>query len=169
MLEAQSALGTTPPFEGEGISIAEISGFTLTQIAGEEKDLKKALGQLPVFGIAVEQDGHVLFRVGPSQIWVVGEVVPVKNCFVTPLSSGRSVLKIEGARARELLSACAAIDFSADVMVQGRVAMTGIHHTPVLIHCTGENDFQLYVMRSFALSVWEWLCDVAKGWEASRL
>ncbi len=39
--------------------------------------------------------------------------------------------------------------------------MTGIHHTPVLIHCTGENSFHIYALRTFALSLWEWLVDAA--------
>ncbi len=164
MLEPQSPLGAHAQFEGAGIRIAEIPGVTLTQIAGEEKDLKKALGKLPGFGSALELDGRLLLRVGPSQVWVIGEAPASKTCFLTPLSSGRLVLKVEGIRARELLSACAAVDFSPEAFGAGTVAMTGIHHTPVLIHCADENEFSLYVMRSFAHSVWDWLCDVATGW-----
>ena len=40
-------------------------------------------------------------------------------------------------------------------------AMTGLHHTPVLLHCVSENRFELYAMRTFAFDVWEWLEDAA--------
>jgi heterotetrameric sarcosine oxidase gamma subunit len=39
--------------------------------------------------------------------------------------------------------------------------MTGLHHTPVLLHCTAEQRFELYAMRTFAMNVWEWLEDAA--------
>jgi sarcosine oxidase gamma subunit len=35
----------------------------------------------------------------------------------------------------------------------------------VTIHCIGENSFHIYALRTFALNVWEWLCDVAEGLE----
>ena len=41
------------------------------------------------------------------------------------------------------------------------VALTGIHHTPVLVHRTSEQRYEIYAMRTFALSVWEWLSDAA--------
>jgi sarcosine oxidase gamma subunit len=39
--------------------------------------------------------------------------------------------------------------------------MTGIHHTPALVHCTSENRFEIYALRTFALSVHDWLTDAA--------
>jgi len=40
-------------------------------------------------------------------------------------------------------------------------AMTGIHHTPVLVHCVSDNRFEIYALRTFALSVHDWLTDAA--------
>ena len=45
--------------------------------------------------------------------------------------------------------------------VIGQFALTGIHHTPVLVHRSGEQRYEIYAMRTFALSVWEWLSDAA--------
>jgi heterotetrameric sarcosine oxidase gamma subunit len=163
MLKAISALGGEAAFERDGVRIAEVRGFELTQIAGADKDLAACLGTLPAFGSALERDGRVLFRVAPSQYWVVGHSSEAKGCFLTPLSSGRSRFLVEGAAARDVLASCAAIDFSPDAFRPGSVAMTGIHHTPVLIHCVSENTYHVYAMRSFALSVYEWLCDAAEG------
>lgn len=163
MLDAGSALGDATAFERGDIRIAEAPGFELTQIAGEEKDLKKACGKLPGFGSALEQDGRSFFRVSPSQFWVVGQGLQAKDCHVMPLSSGRTRFLVDGAGARNVLARCAALDFSVQAFKPGSVAMTGIHHTPVLIHCVSESSFHVYAMRSFSLSVWEWLCDAAVG------
>jgi heterotetrameric sarcosine oxidase gamma subunit len=163
MLDATSALGGETAFERDGVRIAEVRGFELTQIAGADKDLAACLGTLPAFGKAVQQEGRVLFRVGPSQYWVVGHLPEAKSCYLIPLSSGRSRFMIEGVQARDVLASCAAIDFSLEAFKPGSVAMTGIHHTPVLIHCVSENTYHVYAMRSFALSVYEWLCDAGEG------
>jgi methylglutamate dehydrogenase subunit D len=163
MLDAASPLGHETAHEGKGLRIAEAPGFELTQIAGEEKDLKKAFGKVPGFGNAVEQDGRTIIRVAPSQVWVLGPVPDAKGCYVTPLSSGRSRFLLEGEGVRGVLASCAAIDFSPEAFAGGRYAMTGIHHTPVLIHCVSDARFHIYVLRSFALSVFEWLCDAAAG------
>ncbi len=166
MLDAASPLGDATVFERGSVRISEAPGFELTQIAGDDKDLKKALGKLPGFGSALEKEGQTVFRVSPAQYWVVGPVPDAKACHVMALSSGRTRFLVEGAGVRDLLARCAAIDFSAEAFKPGSVAMTGIHHTPVLIHCVSENSFHLFVMRSFALSVWEWLADAAMGMDA---
>jgi sarcosine oxidase gamma subunit len=31
----------------------------------------------------------------------------------------------------------------------------------VLVHCAGENRFEIYALRTFALSVYDWLTDAA--------
>jgi methylglutamate dehydrogenase subunit D len=115
-------------------------------------------------GAVVEHDGRALLRVSTKQLWTIGDA-PVANegIYITPLSSGRTRILLEGPKAREVLSACALIDFSPSEFKPGQFVMTGIHHTPVTIHCIGENGFHIYALRTFALNVWEWLCDIAEG------
>ncbi len=43
----------------------------------------------------------------------------------------------------------------------GSVALTGVHHTPILLYRTTENRFEIFAMRTFALTVFEWLSDAA--------
>jgi sarcosine oxidase gamma subunit len=38
----------------------------------------------------------------------------------------------------------------------------------VLIHCTSDDTFHVYALRTFALGVWEWLVDAAEGLSPSR-
>lgn len=158
MLNASSALLSAKPYVSGQLIIIEAPDFTLTQYAGAEKDLKKALGKLPT-RVGIVQDS--LLRVSPTQIWSLNDPVTAANCFVTPLSSSRTRIEISGAPARNVLAKCAAIDFHKNEFKAGTFAQTGIHHVPVLIHCVAGEIFNLYVLRTFALSIWDHLTDAA--------
>ena len=158
MLKRSSALASGKPFVSALLTISEAPEFMLTQYAGTEKDLKKALGKLPA-KIGIFQDG--LFRISPTQIWSLNEPIAAPNCFVTPLSSSRTRIEISGSPARDVLAKCAAIDFHKNEFKAGTFAQTGIHHVPVFIHCVASEIFHLYVMRTFALSIWDYVTDAA--------
>lgn len=174
MLEARSALTTARPFAGEGLAISEAGDFSLTQLAwfgkSDEKTLKDLLGALPArVGQTAAAEAGTLLRIGPQQLWLLQEgrtaALPLlpSSTLVTPLSSSRSRIAVTGPKARDLLARCAAIDFHASALKPGSFVMTGIHHTPALIHCTGEDSFHVFAMRTFGLAVWEWLTDAATG------
>jgi methylglutamate dehydrogenase subunit D len=165
MLDVRSPLVNMSPANAAETRLSEAPGFVLTQVAGDEKILKKTLGKLPAgVGQAVERDGCTLMLIGPKQLWVLGEVPDkVDGLYLTPLSSGRTRLLLEGARARDVLSSLALIDFDSGSFKPGQFVMTGIHHTPALIHCIGENSFHIYALRTFALNVWEWVEDAMHG------
>jgi heterotetrameric sarcosine oxidase gamma subunit len=158
MLKATSALASAKPYISAQLTIVEAPNFTLTQYAGSDKDLKKALGKLPA-RVGIVQDS--LLRLSPTQIWSLKEAVEAPNCFTTPLSSSRTRIEISGAPAREVLAKCAAIDFHKSEFEPNTFAMTGIHHVPVLIHCAAGEIFHLYVLRTFALSIWDHVSDAA--------
>lgn len=171
MLKERSALATVSVFSASGVSIAEEGGFTLSQVAGFgkafEKDLATAIGKLPAkIGVVQEADGVAVMRIAPQQFWCIGTTALPElptSCLVTPLSSARCRIKVAGEGARTVLSRAAAVDFGAKSFKPGHFVMTGIHHTPVLIHCTSADTFNVYAMRTFALGVWEWLVDAAEG------
>jgi methylglutamate dehydrogenase subunit D len=161
MLDRCSPLDTATPFKSASLRIIEVQDIAITQIAGAEKDVKKVLGRVPSkVGVALVSGKQTIFKVSPTQYWLLnGEVAPTAGCYLTPLSSGRTVIAVEGDPARDLLSKCVPLDFHPSEFKPGTFTMTGIHHTPVLIHCVDENRFELYVLRTFALNIWEWLCD----------
>jgi methylglutamate dehydrogenase subunit D len=167
MLKRSSALETAKPFTGRGLSISEAPDFTLTQYAGSEKELKKALGKIPArLGVAL--DG--LLRLSPSQVIAIdpsnrhsraGGNDGVEGVYVTQLSSSRTRIALEGENARAVLAKLAAIDFHAKQFKADMFVQTSIHHTPALIHCVEQNTFHIYAMRTFALSVWDAVTDAA--------
>jgi methylglutamate dehydrogenase subunit D len=170
MLDARSPLGVLPRFERAGVVLFEAPDFTLTQTAGEEKVLKKALGKLPAkIGIVVESSGRSIMRVGANQFWILGEApAQSEGMYITPLSSGRTRIQLEGPNARKVLASCALIDFEVSMFKAGQFVLTGIHHTPVTIQCIDENTFHIFALRTFVQNVWEWLCDIAEGLDHAR-
>ena len=162
MLKRSSALASAQPVDGTGLSIVEDPNFVLTQYAGTEKVLKKALGKIPArVGVALEQDGRTQVRINPTQIWLIGDLVKSDACIITPLSSSRTRIALDGENARAVLAKLCAVDFHQKHFKPGMFVQTGIHHTPALIHCTNENTFHIYAMRTFALSVWETVADAS--------
>jgi methylglutamate dehydrogenase subunit D len=165
MLEARSPLASISEVSINGIMLSEVPDFTLTQVAGDDKALKKVLGKLPLtVGTAIDHDGRTMLRTASKQIWVLGEAPQTGlGIYLTPLSSARTRFLLKGHRSREVLSACALIDFHFDQFKTGQFVLTGIHHTRVLIYCLTKDSFHIYVLRTFALNVWEWLADVIEG------
>jgi sarcosine oxidase subunit gamma len=115
-----------------------------------------------------------VFRTGPEQFWIVGpasagegaeahlsQVIPPAVGAVTPLSHSRTRIVIEGDCARDVLRKGIPLDFDPDVFRIDQAALTGLHHTPILVHRAGTDRYEIYAMRIFALSVWEWLTDAA--------
>ena len=173
MLERISALASAKPYVSSTLRIAERPGFTLTQVAGLTPDFEAKLsavtGPLPETVARAQVNGErTLFRIGPAQFWIVGPETDDAaarlhgHCAVTRLSSSRVRISLEGAPAREVLARLMPVDLHASVFTPGTVALTGIHHTPVTVHCTGENAFDVYAMRSFAMTVWEVITDAAR-------
>lgn len=172
MLEFRSPLANARPYKSNSLVIHEVTGFSLIQAAGMSSDFEKKLsailGKLPArAGIASSNDDRTLMRVGPTQFWLVGpqnDKIAAglqKFCAVTPLSHSRTRIRLEGTPARDVLAKGIALDWHESVFKPGMFAMTGLHHTPVLVHCLAPDCFEIYALRTFALSVWEWLCDAA--------
>ncbi len=168
MLERRSALASVHPYGSNILKIEEAPGFSLLQLAGSETMIAKSTGTLPErVGVAASQKGRTVFRIGPAQFWAIGpegDDLARKlegKCAVTSLTSSRTRILLEGPPARNVLAKGIAIDWHESVFTPGCLALTGVHHMPLVVHCTGANSFHLYAMRTFAASVYEWLTDAA--------
>jgi heterotetrameric sarcosine oxidase gamma subunit len=172
------------------LRIGETRGWTLLQVAAfastsaEFGDALHATlnGELPTrIGDVVHVDGRRLLKTGAEQYWIITRsdddilpvlqhAVPPQIGAITPLSHSRTCIFIEGAAVRELLAKGVPLDFHPDVFRIDQFALTGLHHSPVLIHRSAEDLYELYALRTFALSVWEWLTDAALpfGYEIVR-
>ena len=62
---------------------------------------------------------------------------------------------------RDCLAKGISIDLHPSVFPIGAFAQTRLHHTAILLERSGDIRFELYVLRTFAVSIWEWLIDAA--------
>lgn len=172
MLERHSALASVKPYRSDVLQMAELRDFSLVQAAvftkPAEKEIANIIGKLPArVGIALEANGRTLMRTGPKQFWFIGAEDDdlaeklMSVCAVTPLSHSRSRIFLDGPPARDVLAKGIPLDFHESAFKPGMFAMTGLHHTPVLVHCLSRDRFELYALRTFAVSVWDWLTDAA--------
>ncbi|MBX5146840.1 sarcosine oxidase subunit gamma family protein [Rhizobium lentis] len=76
------------------------------------------------------------------------------KAFVTDQSHGRVRIGISGRSSRALLSKGTAVDLDPAVFAEGRSVMTMVGHISVQIVRTGEDSFELTVLRSFAETLW---------------
>jgi heterotetrameric sarcosine oxidase gamma subunit len=161
------------------LRIGETRGWNLLQVAAFSatlEELEQAVrpllgGDLPTrLGKAISLNGRRLLKTGPQQFWIITRASEdLTTAFeaavtqdigaVTPLSHSRTCIFVEGLSARELLTTGIALDLHPDAFQLDSFALTGLHHTPIMIHRSGDNRYDLYVMRTFALWTWEWLTD----------
>lgn len=188
MLERKSALvgalqsgGRNGATGQRRLRIGETRGWNLLQVAAFSatlEELEQAArpllgGDLPTrLGKAISVNGRRLLKTGPEQFWIITRASEdLTTAFqaavtqdigtVTPLSHSRTCIFVEGLSARELLATGIALDLHPNAFQLDSFALTGLHHTPILIHRSGDNRYELYVMRTFALWAWEWLTDAA--------
>lgn len=187
MLERRCALTTLDLSASQGeteppLKIGEVRGCALLQavafadtVEALERAVRFVLGvDLPkCMGVSVSNGDYRAFKVGPEHFWIAGPedtsaaslrgaVLPDIGS-VTSLSHGRARLFIEGTAAREVLSKGIALDLHPEVFQVDACALTELQHTPVLLHRTGQDRYELYVLRTYAIWIWEWLTDAVKG------
>ena len=78
---------------------------------------------------------------------------------LTDLSHARTVVRVGGAMARDLLAKGCPLD--VDGLVVGDSASTMLGPFNVIVHCRAEHSLDLYVFRSFGLAMWEWIKEEA--------
>ena len=179
-IQLQLGAGGRDGSEGQrALRLNEVRGWQLAQLAvfeGCEPEFASAVE--PLLGARLPSTAAVagsargrIFRTAPDQYWVVsGEAallaalalaVPPGVGAVTLLSHARVRLAISGAPARALLAKGIAIDLDPEAFPVGHAVSTGLHHNGVLLEHTTADGYELYVPRTYAVSMWEWLVDAA--------
>ena len=111
------------------------------------------------------------FRIAPNRLLVrhpdpavliaaSARLDPAKTPIVD-LGHARTVIRVEGSAAEDLLARFASIDFAEGSFPAGAFAQTGIHKVLTLIHRSAPQEFDLFVPVTWAATVWELLCENA--------
>ncbi|MDC9812948.1 sarcosine oxidase subunit gamma [Rhizobium binxianense] len=87
------------------------------------------------------------------------------KAYVMDQSHGRVRIGVSGRSSRALLSRGTAVDLDPAVFPEGHSVMTMVGHISVQIVRTGDDGFELTVLRSFAESLWDELKHMAASAE----
>ncbi len=81
------------------------------------------------------------------------------HSMVTNVSDARCVIRISGDQTRELLMKGCNLDLLANDLAPGYVRRTQIAEIPVALHFVSDAplSFDIYVFRSYATYIWQWL------------
>ena len=80
---------------------------------------------------------------------------------ITNVTDHFTIFKLSGSNIFEVLSKGCPFDFNSENFGDNKVVQTILNHVDVTIHRKNENDVDLYVRRSFAGYLWDWLKDSA--------
>jgi sarcosine oxidase subunit gamma len=129
--------------------------------------------EAPGLGRAATSAGTTIAAIAPGRFVLSADsdelaskfeaALPASDAAVTDTSHGRVILRLDGEAAAKVLATSVAIDLDAAAFPPGRVAQTMIHHVDVVLHRRSETQFDLWVLRSFAESLAEWLLDQQLG------
>jgi len=78
---------------------------------------------------------------------------------VTNVSDHFTIFNLTGSNIFEILSKGCPFDFNSDSFANNKVVQTLLNHIDVTIHKKSESNVDLYVRRSFAKHLWDWLKD----------
>lgn len=156
-----------------GWSLIQLAAFAATRTAAE-KAMTSVLGKKPpgTIGKTAAAGDTLLFRTGPEQVWLLGgaasdlaeklaAVIGPEYGAITDLSHSRCRIFLEGPKAREVLAKGIPLDLDPTHFRAGQFALTGLHHTPVLLYRSDADRYEIWPMRTFARSIWDWLADAA--------
>ena len=151
-----------------GVILQEVPDLNLWQIAAWPDSLDevsaetaKAIGVevAPRPGRATIQGNQVLLRVEPLKFWFTGVTTPQispRNGATLDLSHSRTHVRVAGTQAQDLLNRYLPLDLRDQSFVPGTVATTAFHHVGITLW-RSQSGFELFLPRSFALSLWELL------------
>ena len=168
---------------GPGIVLTERRGLAMVQVAaigGEieatRRGITTAVGLTPDAqpNRAVSSGRTTALWVGPGRFLVVEperadanlesllrSALPASQAALIDLGSSRTVLRVSGPRARDLLAKGCSIDLHPRAFPAGACAQSLLGHVAMLVHAVDEAMLDVYVARSLGLTVWEFLTESA--------
>jgi len=154
---SKPALAGKAPLQGVQFAVEALPEGHLLQLMGPTT-LDELRALFDTFGLG----GSVIRAAGFRQWYVMGEAplepaalrgiagaLP-RGVFLSDQSHGRIRIRVSGPRAAQVLARGTAVDLHGSAFPAGAAAMTLFGHIPVHLSRTGEAEFELTVLRSFA-------------------
>ena len=122
-------------------------------------------------GASATGPGGTLLRIEPLKWLLISEdeidapALDAADGTVLELSHARTVIHVSGPKALDLMARMVPLDLRPATFPEGSVASTGLHHMGVTI-LARDGGFDILVLRSFGLALWETLVDSASQFGA---
>lgn len=84
-----------------------------------------------------------------------------ERALITDISDSRVLIVISGDSAHTLLAKGSALDWHPAKFIVGQCAVTRFAGIAAMVHRLSEQDYELFVERSYAVYCWDWLVDAA--------
>ena len=156
----------------DAVTLRERTPTLLAEVAawpGTEAAVADALEQLcglrpdPTASCAVQSEKATILTLTPRRWWLVSDDVGLMPALAAEtgtcvaLSHARVGLRFSGKATPTLLSCGMAVDLHPRAFPVDAVAQSGFAEVPAVLHRAGEDDYDLYLPRTFARHVLEWL------------
>jgi sarcosine oxidase subunit gamma len=167
---------------GPVLAVAERPGSLLLHLEGAREGAELAavlsvlgLTSLPAIGASGGQDSASLLGIGPA-IWLM-VLAPSKlnpsclaltgSAFAASVDTSHAYMRIaiSGLKADELLAKGCAVDLHPRHFPPGACATAALAGMRCIIWRVAHDDFEVFVGRSYAVSLWEWLRDVTAEYD----
>ena len=158
-----------------GVIVVEMTDFDLLQIAAWPQTYRQVASVASQSigagaknsrqsGQSIHTDQGILLRVEPLKWWLLTSQrerlsnldIESSQGSLLDLSHSRTWLKLKGDKATTLLNHFLPIDFRSAVFPAGSVISTAFHHIGITLYYNND-EFNIFLPRSFALSLWELL------------
>ena len=160
-----------------GVTVSEVRDRTLIHIAGDPAisgAVQAASGLvLPLDAGSVAIGGESrLCWLGPDQ-WLLktapapfGEwerklAAAAPDGAFNDVTHGRTTLRLQGPKARDVLAKGCPLDLDAVVFTPGRCAQSLLGHLSVLLDCLGPDEIHVSVTRSYGADLLHWVREAA--------
>ena len=166
---------------GPGITLRERPNLSIIHVAAYSDTAEKAGNVIrslvgafppPEPNRSIMVDSIQIFWIGPHKWWIIetgqrhrAESIAShlgNDAAVTTQGHGRTCIRLSGPSARDLLAKGCTLDFHPSRFSTGHCAQPSLGHANTLINCIDDEPiFGLFVLRSYAVSFWEWITDAA--------
>ena len=157
---------------GGSAGVCDMTGRTAVRVKSLDLDTVLGSARVPEIGSIVRDGDLVNARLTAEEVLVVGPPTAIDGWQalvgietdgepsrqVTNVTSGMTVLRIAGLRARDVIASLTSLDVRDRSMPDGACAQAGfaeVHGTLLRVDIAGAAAFELYVAREFGVYVWE--------------
>lgn len=153
--------------EDAGVVLEEVPYFSITQVAAWPETLAEVQSMVHQT-VELDETANVL-RIEPLKYWVITSGYPIGERMSIAQDEGTQFeithskvwIKVSGSHAEVLLNHFLPLDLRPDTFPVGQVASSALHHVGVTLW-KNHHAYNLFIPRSFALSLWQMLCESAE-------